>query len=84
MNTTQFQQLHQPSTGGILLGFDQALRLLKAGKSVRRSGWAAGQVLRMVGEQIYVHPDDKSMDYWEPSQPDILAGDWGMDIPLHR
>jgi hypothetical protein len=68
---------YQPTNStGIILGFDRALRLLKAEQSVRRQGWPKSQVLKMVGDVIYIHPNDRAMDFWEPSQKDILAEDW--------
>jgi Protein of unknown function (DUF2829) len=68
---------HRPaSSTGILLSFDRALRLLKAEQSVRRQGWPPRQVLKMVGDEIYIHPNERTIDYWEPNQKDILAEDW--------
>lgn len=72
-------------------GFDMALRFLKNGKRVERSGWnGKGMWIQMVGGGTFCKDDEtfnatpylqiKSVNGtvtpWLPSQTDLLANDW--------
>lgn len=67
-----------------MMGFEDALILLKLGRKVQRAGWnGKGMYLRVVlpyagvtGKYVAIKVVDDTMYPWNPSQQDLFATDW--------
>ena len=81
----------------IEMSFSEALKFLKMGQLVSRSGWnGVGQYLclqvpdensKMKRPYIYISPVDAKFVPWIASQTDLLAEDWFvfvLDVPENK
>lgn len=89
MKRNPFSPVTKPARPAKPMTFEEAMKLLRAGKPVRRRGWHTASFIFKLKENVFVQLPGKepemdtigtqyhrAPDVWRPYPQDFLATDW--------